>query len=425
MGAAATVPAFDCDAQGIEIPETLNGAPFQSTDTQCDAPSMFEGVCLPHQKIVPIASTATATTVAICHRFTTPDPGYSGYDEIAVIQYDKVTGDTCFYDTTLTEPNGTPRPFGSIPSKAPAPSAGVGTTGTFPFWKTPTVLATSPGSQCIACHDNGPFIRSPYVMQVASSLPSSFVADLGFGNDAYNLTQPYHLVGGAFAAAGWRAVSITSGSSTCTSCHRMGTNTMKGSGTGTAAEMGPWAVGCYGNQAPNCAAYDTATDDLPAAQNPAAPHWMIPGSTAFTPAFLSAANQLQECALAWRTNPSSMPAGCAAQPITQEAPSCSARVTSRCNGDVVITCGAYPETLTLQRWYGTSSYQNVDTAPAGAIPTFTESPGTGSYSYRACSTEFPSLCSSVMNGSVAACKCSTPAQCCIQAGGTWTGKYCI
>jgi hypothetical protein len=31
----------------------------------------------------------------------------------------------------------------------------------------------------------------------------------------------------------------------------------------------------------------------------------------------------------------------------------------------------------------------------------------------------------VMNGSVAACKCSTPAQCCIQAGGTWTGKYCI
>src|SRR5690242_14835055 len=44
MGSTATVPAFNCDTQGIDIPVTFNGAPFDpSVNAQCDAPDEFEG----------------------------------------------------------------------------------------------------------------------------------------------------------------------------------------------------------------------------------------------------------------------------------------------------------------------------------------------------------------------------------------------
>jgi hypothetical protein len=332
MGAAATVPAFDCDTDGIDIPVTVNGAPFvPGVDVQCDAPDQFNADCIQHQKLVPLASTATATTVAICRRFTaTSGPGY---DEVDVIQHNKSTGDTCFYVSTMQLPDGSIRPFGSIPGNAPAPSAGVGTTGSFPYWETPTQLASNGpdgASACIQCHDNGAFIRSPFVKQVASQLPSAFVNDLGFGNDAYNLTQPYHIHGSAFAAAGWRAVSISlTDDSTCTGCHRMGANTVN---EGTSELFGPTSVACYTNykfpdisQAPlghRCGEYNGGFVP-PNAQDISAPHWMIPANTlglpsgqSFTPAFMTSALKYAACAQAWRTH-QPMPADCQVHSLTQ------------------------------------------------------------------------------------------------------------
>jgi len=331
MGSAATVPAFDCDTDGIDLPVTVNGAPFNpSTDVQCDAPDQFNESCTLHQKLVPIASTSTATTMAICRRFTTQS--VPGYDEIDVIQHNKSTGDTCFYVTTMQIPDAGVRPFGSIPGKAPSPSAGVGTTGSFPYWETPTQLAgkgADGAEACVQCHDNGAFIRSPFVKQVASKLPSRFVKDLGFGNDAYNLTQPYHIHGSAFAAAGWRAVSISlTDDSTCTGCHRMGANDI---GEGTSERFGPNSVACYTNakfpdisQAPlghHCSEYNGGF--VPnASQDVVAPHWMIPPNSlglpsgqSFTPAFMTSALKYEACARAWR-NHQTMPADCQVHSLT-------------------------------------------------------------------------------------------------------------
>src|SRR5579884_3976293 len=43
MGATATVPAFDCDAQGIDLPVTVNGGAFDPSVAVCDAPDQFNG----------------------------------------------------------------------------------------------------------------------------------------------------------------------------------------------------------------------------------------------------------------------------------------------------------------------------------------------------------------------------------------------
>ncbi len=423
MGPGATVPAFSCDAQGIELPVTFNGAPFDpSVDTTCDAPNMFESDCAQHQKLVPLVSTATASVVAICHRFAPPDPGYSAYDQVSVIQTNKVTGDTCFYDSTYTLPDGTPRAYGSIPAAAPPPSAGVGTANpapgvSFPYWTVPSVLAGEKGNQCVSCHDNGPYIRSPYVKQVASSLPANVVADLGFGNDAYNLTQPYHVVGAQFLAAGWRSVSLSiAGDTTCTSCHRLSANALVAL-TGTGGQFAVESVACY---TPGCAGLNPPGMGLPS-QNPAAPHWMVPGNTAFFPALLASAETIQSCARAWYKNPGALPAGCSAQPLTQPGPDCSATPNDVC-GSVVISCAAYPETLVVQR-QTPSGWAYVGTAAAGSNPTVYDSP-TGVGTYRACSYEFPTLCSAPTSASARSCKCSSPRQCCIVHGGIWIGNHC-
>jgi len=315
MGSAATVPAFDCDT-GIDIPVTYNGAPYDpSVDYLCDAPDESQSQCVPHEKLVPIASTATATTVAVCRRFTNDTT--ANYDAVEVIQHSKVTGDTCFYVSRRVAAH-------SVPGKAPSPSNGTGRPGGIPYWDTPTQLAND--TPCISCHDNGAFIRSPFVKQLSSTLPSAFVRDLGFGNDKYNLNQPYHPYGAAFAS--WQKAKITlSDDTTCTGCHRMGTNNV---GPGTGEMFGPISVACYMDprhpdisQAPLgkfCGGYDQGAF-VPMVEALGAPHWMIPSNKlglpsgqSFTPAFMASALKYSACAQAWRTG-QTLPADCSVQPF--------------------------------------------------------------------------------------------------------------
>ncbi len=169
----------------------------------------------------------------------------------------------------------------------------------------------------------------------SSSLPAALVADLGFGNDAYNLTQPFRIYGRNFALAGWRAVSVSlANDATCTTCHRMGANVFASAGTG--AFFGPASVACYGNQEPSCDAFNRPDDFIPL-QNPAAPHWMTPSEPSFDPSLLDAAHRIEDCANGWldasrASPPGPLPPNCVAQPLTelcQNDSQCTAPVPRR------------------------------------------------------------------------------------------------
>ena len=254
-----TVPDFNCD-DGTLVPTTnlANG--------KCDRPNRLNQECDPGSRFRVLTSSASAYVVAHCRK---RGLGAGRYADIAVIQYNRQNGATCFYQA-----------LGNLDGHVKAPSKG---TGAWP-WLTPSGTA---GIGCAGCHDNGPLIRSPYLTQItgANKLP-------GAGDLAFNRDQPYRFVGNDFAA--WRVSKVEVQGNTCNGCHRMGWNNVRPS-QGTALDLGLRA---------------TATGEV--AKNPhsaASPIWMTPGATFYNAANDSAAHQIAACAAAARDG-AALPAGC-------------------------------------------------------------------------------------------------------------------
>lgn len=265
-----TVPEFDCDA-GTTVPTTINGNPFtingQSPDhfvgaftppATCDRPNVLNSECDPGSKFQVLVNNPEVFVVAHCRRIGNVK---SVYGDIAVIQHNKTTGGTCFYqsDTSgIGEAGTTPN------NLVGAPSTGV------------SVMKAA--TSCLECHDNGPLIRSPYLAQMKSGkdvLP-------GVGDNTYNKNQPYYVVGEAY-----KTYSVTTGSqpNACVNCHTL-------------------SMGHFGNNVftRNSAGHlaTTSTEKFQAAKtqnDPVnAPMWMTPGQASFSQVNADAAKAIVNCA---------------------------------------------------------------------------------------------------------------------------------
>src|SRR5262249_53546452 len=123
---------------------------------RCDKPNRLNRECDPKSRFQ-VLKTGDAYIVAHCRK---QGHGSGEYGDIAVIQYNTKNGATCFYQALGTLPGGK-----SVPSADPAvmpvkaPSSGLSAW----HWMKPSGTAFI---GCVACHDNGPFIRSPYLNQV-------------------------------------------------------------------------------------------------------------------------------------------------------------------------------------------------------------------------------------------------------------------
>jgi hypothetical protein len=213
-----TVPDFNCDA------ETASEPPGNDIDAdgKCQQPNQLHQECDPGSKFQVLTRTDDAYVVAHCRK---QHHAAGRFGDIAVIQYNRHTGATCFYQA-----------LGNLSGDVKAPSRG---TSAYP-WKTPKQTADI---KCIACHDNGPIIRSAYLSGVATvdggrnKLP-------GDGDVAFNKDQPYSFVGNDFAD--WKAYKVEVAGNFCNGCHRMGASTFGGGGTSrdfgiraTAADLPP------------------------------------------------------------------------------------------------------------------------------------------------------------------------------------------
>jgi hypothetical protein len=204
-----TVPDFDCDA-GTEVP--AQGSVFsgpQRTVT-CDEPNRLNRQCDPGSRFQVLTRSDTAYVVAHCRK----EGGDAGmYGDIAVIQYSRKNGATCFYQAIGNQEHGN-MPGGSSAPNAPAKPVIAPSTGLAPnsFWLPPHGAFHI---SCAACHDNGPFIRSPYINGVmgVNKLPGS--DDFSFNSD-----QPYAFVGDVFST--WKAYKVEVAGNECNACHRLG-----------------------------------------------------------------------------------------------------------------------------------------------------------------------------------------------------------
>jgi hypothetical protein len=257
-----TVPDFDCDA-GTEVPGQGNVFSGDQPGVTCDEPNRLRGLCDPGSKFQVLVNSDSASIVAHCRK-EGGDPHM--YGDIAVIQYSRKNGATCFYQALGNENHGdmlggkSDPDSPEMPVKAPSNGQIEGS-----LWMTPRAAAAI---GCGGCHDNGPFIRSPYLNGVTgvNMLPGS---DDDFFNDK---DEPYSFVGDAFQ--NWKAyrVEVSSPASECMSCHRLGVSNIpvpqrEGMDKGTALDF---AV--------------RATSDHEDSKNPisaASPIWMERGQVQF------------------------------------------------------------------------------------------------------------------------------------------------
>ena len=145
------------------------------------------------------------------------------------------------------------------------------------MWLSPKVTA---GLKCVRCHDNGAFVRSPYLAQLKKNphaLPNT--AD-GYSNQS----TPVKFVGTDFAKQrSWsiRLDAPDSVDSLCVSCHRLAVSNSNNF-QGSALEF---AV--------------VSTDRSQKAKNPhsdASPIWMTPTQKLFEASALAEAKKYQKCA---------------------------------------------------------------------------------------------------------------------------------
>ncbi|MDD5036034.1 MAG: Ig-like domain-containing protein [Methylococcaceae bacterium] len=264
-----TVTDFNCD-NGTEVPISHYTAGASYPNGDCDEPNRLNKECDPGSRFTVLKNDPSAYIVAHCRK---KGLGAGHYGDIAVIQYNRSTGATCFYQA-LGDLDG---------ANVKAPSKG---RGAWP-WLPPdssTELSTS-GIGCVRCHDNGPIIRSPYLAQITgpNALP-------GATDNSFNSTQPYVFVGRGFSS--WKVYSVEVAGNLCLNCHRLGVSNIASGVNGTAIDFGMRATA------------HSEVHKNPYSSAPNASHiWMPPGSTLFNQGNADAAKQIHDCALRITENP--------------------------------------------------------------------------------------------------------------------------
>jgi len=307
-----TVPQFDCDATSATEPKGQG----DGSKVKCEAPNVLNSECDPgsHFQVLHRDEGGDGIyVVAHCrHRLVQRHNGPGQYSDVAVIQYNAHTGATCYYQALKD----------GLSHTAPAPILGEAN-----YWKPPAETA---GIRCVHCHDNGPFIRSPYLAQLGqvwpyfgdpshptvpaadnNYLPGTLAGDR-FG--PWNKTMPYSFVGLDFQS--WEAYSLTnSANSGCLTCHRMGISRAVGVWLeeGTSKELGIRATNAdqHSTQPDDAMLPVTKLDHGPYVADTSSPVWMIPGDIkpANSPATAVAADSIKKCAEAI-TSGATPPAGC-------------------------------------------------------------------------------------------------------------------
>ena len=203
------IPAFSC-MQGEVIPITVNGKKPEKYTAQmtCDKPSLLvapgaeksDGQCVPYSRALVLRDDAVAQVSAICRQKKIRPEGSYLFDEIDIVAHNVRTGSTCWFQALA--PDSPLRVDTGIDGRnVPSPTEVKGQK----VWNAPSKTAMS---QCVHCHDSGPFMYSPFIAQT-SALPGDPLGK--YKND----------VGAAFKA--WpKPFGITTRGNTCTTCHHIG-----------------------------------------------------------------------------------------------------------------------------------------------------------------------------------------------------------
>lgn len=226
------IPSFEC-ADGVTVPITIDGV--EVTDrapATCDRPGLLDnghgsdGQCVPFSRILNLSTEAAQVSV-MCRQKKFRSHDATEYDEIDVIAHNPDTGATCWFQAKADD-------GGTVSGVAvPAPTSATDTS----FWVSPEAVVAD---DCGSCHDNDPFMYSPFVSQVWDHVPTN-----PFG--------PYTHVGQDLGFDAWPRWEMAPRDNTCLSCHRIGTGQWAVDGAppddqnhekpGTCGQLASWMTG--------------------------------------------------------------------------------------------------------------------------------------------------------------------------------------
>lgn len=222
--AVGPLPEFSC-ADGMPVPITVDGVPVTDrAPATCDRPSLLDngpgsdGQCVPFSRILDLSTDRMQVSV-MCRQKVFRSLASMEFDEIDVIAHNPDTGATCWFQASAEE--GVP--VSGV--RVPAPTAALDDR----FWKTPQEVVAD---GCGDCHDNDPFMFSPFVGQVWSEVP-------------VNPFGPYAHVGAEFGFDAWPTTAMTPRDNTCVGCHRIGIGAANYADrkVGSCAQLTDWMTG--------------------------------------------------------------------------------------------------------------------------------------------------------------------------------------
>jgi len=210
------LPDFSC-ADGVPVPITVDGAPVSDYTPQmtCDRPSLLDngpdsdGQCVPYSRILNLSNDRMMVSV-MCRQRVIRGAASLEFDEIDVIAHNPASGATCWFQASGSRSR--PVDGRQVPSPTGTQAAG--------FWNPPLEVLNG---GCGNCHDNDPFMYSPFVGQVWDRVPQApfgpyFHVDPGLGFDA------------------WPTATFDLRDNTCLGCHRIGRDQ-------TCASLTAWMTG--------------------------------------------------------------------------------------------------------------------------------------------------------------------------------------
>ena len=269
------IPPFSC-MSGTVIP--MVGT--EGKGGKCDKPPYLpKSRCYENSRIGDLGSTDKVGLVFLCrHKETVGVNVNNNWQDIAIVQTNFDTGATCFYQQLE---NGS-----GLSGDVQSPVTGEGP------WITPKEMATLDHA-CVQCHDNGPLVRTPYVMQVANQVP--IFAHFEERNKNELLRAKYWFPGAEFLfydpptnSKNWNGNVLSvkdSTAATCVSCHAMGVNNLD-KDYGTSTWLGLMATGFNPTKyMQNGAGFE---------QNRA--YWMRPGLTKPSPLSTGNSDKFSQCA---------------------------------------------------------------------------------------------------------------------------------
>ena len=196
---------FSC-GDGVVIPVTVNGAEITpatfAPQMTCDRPALLsngsgsDGQCVPGSRILDL-STQDMQISAMCRQKRNRDAASLMFDEIDVIAHNPATGATCWFQASATGPDA---PLDGTQVSSPTTLDGPH------IWKNPVDVA---GENCGDCHDNDPFMYSPFLGQVWDAVPT-------------NPLGAYYHVGAELGFDAWPTTVFDMRDNTCVGCHRIG-----------------------------------------------------------------------------------------------------------------------------------------------------------------------------------------------------------